>query len=161
MKTIIIYTTKYGSVKKATEILSSKLSGEVLQKNLSKEKVPDLKEFDNVILGGSIYIGKMQKTLTKYINASLPVLLQKKIGLFICAGEPDLAVRTRELENSFPPELFNHAAAREVFGHEFNYEKLNFLDKFIMRTFKGVTESSFDLSEEKIENFANAINQMH
>ncbi len=157
MKTIIVYTTKYGSVKKAAEILSSKLSGEVLQKNLTKEKAPDLKEFDNVILGGSIYIGKIQKTLTRYINANLPVLLQKNIGLFICAGEPE-PVRTRELEDSFPPELFNHAKAKEVFGHEFNYEKLNFLDKFIMRTVKKVTTSSSDLSEEKIENFANAIN---
>ncbi len=104
MKTIIIYTTKYGGVKKAAEMLSSKLSGEVLQKNLTKEKAPALKEFDNVILGGSIYIGKIQKALTKYITANLAVLLQKKVGLFILAGEPD-PLRTRELENSFPDNM--------------------------------------------------------
>ncbi|MHB9142378.1 MAG: flavodoxin domain-containing protein [Paludibacter sp.] len=158
MRSLIIYATKYGCVEKAANMLKSKMNGEVFLVNITEEKVPSLDDFDNVILGGSIYIGKIQKTLTNYIKSNLPFLLHKRIGLFICAGESE-PVRTKELAEAFPAELFNHAAAKEVFGHELCYEKLNVLDKLIMRSIKGVTKSSSDLSEQKIENFAKTINE--
>ncbi len=156
MRTLIIYATKYGCTEKAAAILKSKMHGEVLLVNIAKEKAPDLEGYDNIILGGSIYKGKIQKALTQYIKAKLPLLLHKRVGLFICAGEPE-PVRTRELECAFPKELYNHARVKEVFGYEICYEKLNIFDKFIMRTIKDITKSSADLSQEKIEKFAETI----
>lgn len=70
------------------------------------------------------------------IEVNFPYLLQKRLGLFICAGEPE-PKSTQELAEAFPAELFNQAAAKDVFGYEFCFEKLNFLDKFIMRRVKG------------------------
>lgn len=156
MKSLIIYATKYGCVEKAAKMLQSKMPGEVQLVNVGKEKVPSLQNYDTIILGGSIYIGKIQKKLTNYINNNLSTLLQKRIGLFICAGEPE-PVRSKELATAFPPELFNQALAKEVFGYEFDMEKINFLDKFIMRKVKGVTQSHFALSAENIDNFARAM----
>lgn len=158
MRSLIIYATKYGCVEKAANILKSKLDGDVFIVNVMKEKVPNLDDYDNIILGGSIYAGKIQKTLTNYIKSNLPFLLHKRVGLFICAGEPE-PKRTKELEEAFPAELFNHAVAKDVFGYEFCYEKFNLLDKFIMRSIKGVTKSYSDLSKQKIESFAKAIGE--
>ncbi|MFZ5639495.1 MAG: flavodoxin domain-containing protein [Bacillota bacterium] len=87
MRSLIIYATKYGCAEKAATILKSKMNGDVFLVNVMKEKVPGLDQYDNVILGGSIYIGKIQKALIKYIKSNLPSLLQKRVGLFICAGD--------------------------------------------------------------------------
>ena len=64
MKNLIVYATKHGTVKKCAEMLKVKLNGETVLANVNEE-VPDLDNFDNVILGGSIYIGKIQKRVIK------------------------------------------------------------------------------------------------
>lgn len=154
MKSIIIYSTKYGCTEKAAKILKSKLEGEVELRNIMKESISALDEYDNVILGGSIYIGKIQKKLTEYMEKNLQVLLKKRVGLFICAGETNEELAAKELEGAFPAELYKHALSREDFGFEINYEKLNFFEKFIMKKVKGVKENYFELKEETIEKFA-------
>lgn len=157
MKSIIIYATKYGSVEKAAQMLKGKMEGQVLLVNVIKEKVPSLDQYDNVILGGSIYIGKIQKQLTGYIKENLPLLLKKKVGLFVCAGAEETEAQSQMLTAAFPPELLNQAVAKAVVGYEFHYEKLNFFDKLIMKMVKGITESCSKLSEENIQNFAKAM----
>lgn len=152
MKGIIIYSTKYGSVEKAAKILQSKLNIETSLVNVMKEKVPSLEEFDIVMLGGSIYVGRVQKQLTKYINEHLEELMNKKVGLFICAGQE--AEVQKVLENAYPKDLYNHADAKETFGYEYNFEKASFIDKFILRKMAGVTSSVSNINSEKIEAFA-------
>ncbi|WP_141430796.1 flavodoxin domain-containing protein [Bacillus sp. 03113] len=153
MKTIIIYATKYGSVEKAAQILKSKMGGRVDLFNIMKESIPSLEKYDRVILGGSIYVGKIQKKLSNYTVKNLSTLLTKNIGLFICAGEKDSDVREKELIEAYPDELYQHATTKEIFGFEINYEKLNFLEKLVMRS-KGVKKSVSKIAEDKIEVFA-------
>lgn len=157
MNTIIIYATKYGCAEKAARLLRAGLDGEVSLVNVMKEAVPALDPYDCVVLGGSIYMGKMQKQLKSYVSDKLPLLLKKRVGLFICAGLPQPEARKAELEGSFPPELYKHAICKEVFGHEMDYERMSFLDRTIMRAVTGSKESSFSLSEEKIEDFAKVL----
>lgn len=154
MKTLIIYSTKHGTAEKAVNILKSKLKGEVHTVNIMLEPVTAVEEYDNIILGGSIYIGKIQKKLSTFVNTNLPLLLEKKIGLFICAGEEDEALKEKEFIIAFPPTLFDHAIAKEVFGFEFDMAKLNFLEKLAMSKVKGFKTSTYKLSEEKIYSFA-------
>ena len=82
MKSIIIFSTKYGCAEKTAKMLQSKMKGDVRMVNIVKDKVPALDEFDAVILGGSIYMGRIQKELTAFISGNLPALLKKKVGLF-------------------------------------------------------------------------------
>lgn len=72
MKNLIVYATKHGTAKKCAEMLKTRLNGETVLANV-KETPPDLEDFDTVVLGGSIYIGKMQKNyqiMSKIISAS-------------------------------------------------------------------------------------------
>ena len=61
MKNLIIFTTKHGCVEKCSTLLQQKLHGETTMVNLKKDVIPDLEGFQNIILGGSIYVGKIQK----------------------------------------------------------------------------------------------------
>lgn len=157
MKNIILYTTKHGSVEKAAKLLELKLEGQVDSVNLAKEKDPTLDGYDNVILGGSIYAGKVQKKLSNYVTRNLSALLKKRVGLFICAAQPE-PVRSQELQSSYPPELFEAAAAKEPFGYEYNFEEMNFFEKLAIRAIAKVKDSKFELSVEAIDRFAKTIN---
>jgi menaquinone-dependent protoporphyrinogen oxidase len=156
MRTIIIYSTKYGSAGNAAKMLEAKMDGEVQVVNIMTEVVPSLVDYDNIILGGSIYIGKIQRKLSKFVDKNLPILMKKRIGLFICAAEKE-EVRTKELESAFPAELYYHAICKEIFGYEIHYDKLNFLEKKMAGTVLGHKHNHSELSEEKIKKFARAL----
>lgn len=156
MRTIIIYATKYGSVAHAVKLLKPQMDGEVVTVNIMEETVPDLVDFDTVILGGSIYMGKIQKKLANYVEKHLSQLLTKKVGLFICAAQ-ELEIREKELFEAFPFELYQHAVCKEVFGYEFHFEKMNFIEKKIVRVVMGTKENCSELSEELIGEFAKTI----
>lgn len=157
MKTLIIYSTTHGGTEKAAIILKSKLAGEVSLLNIMLEPITELEEYDNIILGGSIYIGKVQKKLSSFMNINLPLLLEKRIGLFICAAQEDEYLKDKELITAFPHAIFDHAIAKEVFGYELDMDKLNFFEKLVMSKVKGLKTSIHKLSEEKIYGFAEKI----
>jgi menaquinone-dependent protoporphyrinogen oxidase len=154
LKTIIIFATKYGCVENAVNILKSKIEGQVQLINIMKENVPSLDHYDKVIIGGSIYVGKIQKKLSKFVDKNLSLLLTKQVGLFICAGEKKEEVREKELVDAFPMALLNHAICKDIFGYEIHYEQLNFLEKKMVAVVLGHKEGCRELFVEKIERFA-------
>ena len=153
MKKIILYTTKYGSVEKAASMLKNMLGDDTVMVNLMKEKAPGLGEFTTVILGGSIYVGKVQKELSEYISKNLPELLKKRVGLFICAAQEPEVIK-QELENAFPAELYQQAIAKEHLGYEFDFKKMSFMDKTITKMIAKTKESRFEISQAAITEFA-------
>ena len=157
MKNIIIYGTRYGSAGQAAKLIQKELGGDCTLVNIMTESVPPLDTFDTVILGGSIYIGKVQKELTAFIGKNLNLLLSKKVGLFLCAGAPKQEDRDKELQGAFPPELLAHAAAKDVLGFAFAFEKMRFFDRLIMKKIKGDAVSASEYSEERILLFAKAL----
>jgi menaquinone-dependent protoporphyrinogen oxidase len=154
MKSIIIYTTKYGCTEKAVNLLRSKLPLDVKCFNLEKDGVPNLSLFDTVILGGPIYVGKLQKSLCLFIQNHLEELKARRLALFVCAGEEDAVKSEEQLAAAFSQELFQHAFAWEAFGGELQINKISFIEKLMIRIVKGIKESYFKLSEDKIDSFA-------
>jgi menaquinone-dependent protoporphyrinogen oxidase len=155
-KTIVIFSTKHGSVENAVKLLKEKLGGEVTVINIMNEDPPELNEYENVILGGSIYVGKIQKQLSKYMEKHLSELLTKRIGLFICAAERE-DIREKELIDSFPKKLFEHSICKEIFGYEIHYEDMNFIEKKVVGSILGHKKNHSELSESKIDSFVKAM----
>ena len=150
MRSLILFATKYGSVEKCAQFLKEKLTGEVDVVNIRKDKIPALDMYDTVILGGSIYIGKIQKEISRYCEDKKALLKTKKLGLFLCAGE-ESDKKYGYFETSFTKELFDHAVSKEIFGHELYYEKLSLLDKLALRVARKPRHSYSKLNRENIE----------
>jgi len=131
MSTLIVYSSKYGFTKTCAEILAKKLGENVDIYDLNSN-LPDLMKYDKVIVGGSIYAGKIRKPVMRFCTDNLNTLKGKKLGLFICgmAKEDD---EQKQLDSSFPQELLAVCAAKGFFGGECNYEKMNFLEKFSVK----------------------------
>ncbi len=157
MKNCILFTTKHGSTEKAALLLKEKLKAETDIINLKKIKNPRISDYDTVILGASIYMGKIQKQMRKFIQEHINELLKKNIAFFIMAGQKEKAQEA--LENNFPTALSDRAIAKDHFGHEMILEKMNFIEKAATKA-QGVTESTSEILVGAIDLMAQQINEL-
>jgi menaquinone-dependent protoporphyrinogen oxidase len=159
MKSIIIYSTRYGCAAETAKRIQGKLTGGCTAVNIKTDKVPPLDSYDTVILGGSIYIGRIQKEMTAFIKTNKNELLTKKLGLYICAGAQKDEERQTELKAAFTDGLLSHATAKDVLGCVYAFEKMRFIDKFILKKVKGNDKSEENYYDDQIEKFAKALSE--
>jgi menaquinone-dependent protoporphyrinogen oxidase len=152
MKTLIAYTSKYGCTEKCAKILSEKLPGETDLINLEGERPVDLSAYDRIIIGGSIYMGRVQKPVTDFCNKNLDQLKGKKLGLFICCMSEGKDAEA-QLNNAFPKELLDIAIAKDYFGGEFIFKKMNPLHRLIVKKIAKTDKDISKISHERIANF--------
>lgn len=155
---LILYSTKYGCSEKCAIELSKELTGKVDLVNLMENNKINLTKYDIVILGGSIYIGRIQKELTNFIKQNTNELMKKEIGLFICCMMDGEGIEKQITEN-FPSELLNKAKSVESFGGEFKFSKMNFMEKTIVKKIVKVTSDKSDIRYENIKRMAMKLNK--
>lgn len=169
MKTLIIYGSNHGCTKKCADILEGKLKGEVDIVDIRNDITLDLDSYDKVIIGGSIYMGKIQKEITEVCEKYCENLKKKKLGLYVCCMNEE-NVET-QIKDNFPEELLLCSVTQGYFGGAFNFKDMNFIERFIIRKvskslsktnerFKEVDMKKFvDMIErENIEKFAKVMN---
>lgn len=129
MKTLILYASTYGFTRDCVQMLKKNLNGEIRIVNINKDAVPALDDFDTILIGGSIYIGQIQKKIKKYCLTNEDALKNKKLGFFISCGSAETI--DTYFKNSFPETLLENALFAENFGGEMRPDKMNFFHKFI------------------------------
>ncbi|MBL4937065.1 flavodoxin domain-containing protein [Clostridium sp. YIM B02515] len=157
MNTLIVYTSKYGCTEKCAELLTKELNDKVDIINLKNAGDIDISKYDKVIIGGSIYIGRIQKEVTEFCSKNLDKLKEKGIGLFICGMQEGEAINT-ELNQNFPSELLNIAAAKEYLGGEFIFDKMNFMEKLIVKVVSKASSNKSNILKDNIHKFAQEMN---
>lgn len=157
MKTLIVYRSKHGCVEKCSKELKDRLSGEVVDVDIKKEKLPDLSLFDNIIIGGSIYAGRIEKEVTEFWLKNINELRKKKIGLFICGMKDEESGKT-QLNDAFPEELLSKAVAKGYFGGEVIFSKMNFFERFIIKKVCKTDKDMSNILDENINKFAQMMN---
>jgi len=80
IKTLIIYSSKYGSTKEAAKIMSHMLSPSICC--AVDEFKPEYMEYDFFIIGSPIYQEKIDSSLIKFIDNNRKWLQKKPISLF-------------------------------------------------------------------------------
>jgi len=154
METLIIYTGKYGCTKECAEQLKKKLDNGATIVNVANEVIPSLDEYDNIIIGSSVYIGQINKKIKAFANDNVNMLLKKKIGLFLVCGFTEKF--NEVLAQNFQKELIEHASSTECFGGEINVDKMNFLHKGVVKMLeKEMDVSKINLMPENINKMAN------
>ncbi len=158
MNTLIAYGTKHGCTEKCATELSKELDGNVEIINLKNNNKIDLNKYDSVIIGGSVYIGKIQKEVTEFINSNLNELLKKQIGLFICGMQEEGATLDNEITDNFHPDLLASAKSVQYFGGEFIFNKMNFMEKIIIKKIIKITSNKSNIKHDNIKKLAMEMN---
>ncbi|WML31501.1 flavodoxin domain-containing protein [Neobacillus sp. OS1-32] len=158
MKTLIVYCSSHGTTEKAVSLISENLEGEVLSVDLKRDKIFfDLKDFDTVIIGGSIHAGEIQRKIKQFIHKYHDDLLEKEIALFLCCmREGELAIE--QFNNAYPQELRKNAVALGLFGGEFLVSKMNFFERQVVKKVDGVVADRSNLDVSAIMEFIIKLN---
>lgn len=131
MKTLIVYGTKYGYAKECASHLKTLLSGDVEMAEAASAVNLSVPTYDQVIIGGSIYMGKVQKSVRDFCIQHEAVLAEKKVGLFLCCGLPENFAQN--LEAAFPETLRKRAASTECFGGRMDISRMGFLHRTVAK----------------------------
>lgn len=157
MKTLIVYGSKYGFTKQVVERLETKLSFPVTVVDLNSERFPNIAEFEMIIIGSPIYMGKIQPEVRRFCDENLALLRAKNVGLFILGAFKEKS--QEQLKLAFPEELSEHAITTGYFGYELDYQKMKFFDKMITKLVAKNLEGLSWINEESIRQFARKINE--
>lgn len=154
MRTLILYSSKYGFTEKVAKRLGEHMDNDVVLKNCTKDFSIDLTKFDNVIIGSSIYVGKPSVTVLDFCESYQRLLMNKKLGFFVTGIRQEEAKGV--IHENFPEDLVKHAKVKGYFGYGFDFDKMHFLDKVITRIVVKKSESEEKIHHLEIEKFANA-----
>lgn len=150
MKTAVIYRSHHGTTEKVATMIQQALGSEnCMLFNLKTSKNIDLSAFDRVIIGGSIHAGNIQNKIKEFCKSNQDLLLEKPLGLFLSCMEVDKA--QEQFDNAFPEPLRKHALSCKLTGGEFNFDRMNFIEKMLIRKISGVNESISRINENSVK----------
>lgn len=132
MKSIVIYKSKTGFVKKYAHWIAEELLADVF--DVSKVNIDMLKSYDTVIYGGSLYAVGINGV--KFITNNLNKLKDKKIVVFATGASPVREEVVNEVrDKNFTSEQQKYIKFFYLRGG-FDYSKLNLFDKLLMNLLK-------------------------
>jgi len=153
MKTLILYMSTHGCTINVARRIAVKLGGDVTLVNLIDKSQIQLDDYDRVILGGSIHAGKIQKEIQTFCKKNLTKLASKELGLYICCMYKGVEAEA-QLRNAFPEILHQHAKAEAIMGGAFYFEKMNFVERFLVKKMTGTTKTTVKIDQDAIRRFS-------
>jgi menaquinone-dependent protoporphyrinogen IX oxidase len=141
MKGLIIYKGKYGATEQYAHMLAE--STKFLLATPEELSENDLDRYDCIVLGSSVYIGKLQ--LKEWIADHAGELRKKKLFIFIvCGTRPDDKAKTDQIiRDNIPAELKSVARIYFMRGR-MNKKKLSFKDGLMLRIGAFFTKNPID-----------------
>jgi len=153
METLIAYMTTHGCTERIAQQIAGQMSGKVELCNLKTHPSPDLSVYKRVIVGGSIHAGQIQKQVKEFCRQSAAQLREKELGLFVsCLYEGEVA--RQQLQVAFPPELLLHAKCTARLGGAFDFEKMNFWERWMVKKVARIQGSASLVDQEAVDRFA-------
>ena len=140
MKTGIIYTSHHGTTETVAKEIQCLLLPQVIELvDLANHKQPDLSNYDMVLLGSSIHASHNQSRMQNFCKKNMTELLQKQVGLFLCCMNE--SEKEQSMQNAYCEILRHHAFSSQFMGGEYKMEKMNFIERILLKRIAGVTES--------------------
>lgn len=132
MKTVVLYRSKSGFVKKYAEWIAEALSADIFEASKVTSKI--FTGYDTVIYGGGLYAVGINGV--KLITENLDKLEDKKVVVFASGASPFREESLTEVKN----KNFNAEQQKKIqffyLRGGFDYNKLTFIDKILMTLLK-------------------------
>lgn len=126
-------------------------------KNFNTEFIPDFKAVSRFVLGVPLYAGKPLKSMRKFCDSFTFKLETKPLFLFACGSEISPEKQQAELDAAFPERLRKAAKEAAFLGGAFHWDKMNFMERFIIKRITGRTGDMDMIRHKAIKKFAQDI----
>lgn len=145
MKTIILYESKHGCTEKCANYVKNKNDVDISRISTFKENITT---YENVIIMGPVYMGKINKIVLDYLNKFKDELLLKQLSIIICGMNSEGF--NEMIKHNIDEVLRDHA---EILygGGAYYLEKLGFIQKRIVKSIAKVTQSSEHINYENLD----------
>lgn len=157
MKTLIAYTTEYGTATYCAKMLAEGITSKVDIVNLAETRLSSVDQYDVVILGGGVHMGKIGREMKRFVNKQIEALKSKKVYLFICCLEKD----TDEFfTKSFSEEVIDIAEDKYVFGGVIELDSLSRTHRMVLDKI-GRAKNMKKLKEKNIKKLIKTVNSLN
>ncbi|PKK95202.1 MAG: flavodoxin [Tenericutes bacterium HGW-Tenericutes-5] len=154
MKNIVLYKSKYGNTYQYASWIAEELNWEI--RDFSKFKKNEIKNYQNIIFGSGVYMGKMNK-----LKKALNWFKDKPIIIYACAGNNNVEKDIEHIKNT-------NFTEQQIAFHKFFYlpggvdfTKIKGIFKMMLNVFRKIMEKKKDkTADEKaiLEGFTNPTN---
>lgn len=161
-KSLVVYGTRYGATAETSEIIADVLRQEgfeVRVMNAKKEKIQSISEYNLVIVGSGIQMGRWTSEPERFIQKFQRELSQKKVALFVSSGSAHplskgeekiqeiVMARSKYLAEKASKYNLNPIALG-LFGGVYDYNKMNWFLRKTMSSIKvSLEEAGFKEDE--------------
>ena len=155
-KALIVYGTRYGATANTSEVIGETLRQvgyEVKVVDAKKEKVQSINEFDLIIVGSGIQMGKWTKEPEDFLKKHQKELSTKKIALLVsCGGANPLSEgekKNKEMDDAKRKYLENKSVEYKLnpvalgfFGGCYDFNKMSWFFKKTLSSIKPKLEGA-------------------
>lgn len=154
MRILVVYATKYGCTAECAEMLAERLRDRGAEAVVAEAPArgADPTSFDAILVGGSVYMGRMRPAATRWLKRHQRALLARPLGLFACCYTPDGTERF--LESLFPAYLLSHARAAACVGGRLDYERMSPAYRKLFMSLKRIPDFDEKFTEPEIDEAA-------
>ncbi len=155
-KALIVYGTRYGTTANTSDVIADTLRQvgfEVKIVDAKKEKVQSISEFDLIIVGSGIQMGKWTSEPEDFLKKYQNELSKKKVALFVsCGGANPLSEgekKNKEMDDAKRKYLEDKAVEYKMtpialgfFGGCYDFNKMSWFFKKTLSSIKHKLESA-------------------
>lgn len=148
MKTLIIYASKTGTVKKCAALLAANLGAEGCELFDINSGEPELSGFDCCAVGSYIRMGVIDKKISSFLKRHMDELFSVKFGIFLCGCLEDKV--SEAIVKNLNDDFLEHADCVEYFGGELHPESYGKAEKLFMKSVLKIAsrDPDFKISEK-------------
>jgi menaquinone-dependent protoporphyrinogen oxidase len=144
-KVLVAYASKYGATAEIAEKIGQVLKHEGLQADvLPVKKVKHLADYKNVVIGSAMYIGMWRREAVNFLKKNEKLLAERKVWIFSTGpsgkGDPAELLKGIIVPQGVKP-ILDRIKPQDitVFGGSLNPDKMNGIEKWMVKMVKGET----------------------
>ena len=150
MKTLIIYSTKYGATKKIAEDIAKDIEGATLL-DIQSDASPSIAGFDCVVIGSSLMAGMIGGNLKTFVKEHAEELKSKRLGLFLSGLSKES--EDEFFRGNFSPDILEMAQAKAFLGGIYDPAKCGFVARRIIKTVAKLDSYTDTIDQAGIQEF--------
>lgn len=161
---LIVFTSRFGSTDEIAHEIADVLEKRTIQTTVINlrdgSKYPSLENFDGIIVGSGIKMGRWTKESYNFLKRNNIILNSKVLGVFVSSGEAANPKNHTEVRRKYLERILNltgvNADMKEVFGGIFDFSSssnYSFLEKKIVRRLAKSIEGGVIVDDDKKNDF--------
>ncbi len=145
MKTLVLYSSQYGTTKQYAEWIAEELSADLFE----VAKIPNLEEYDTIIFGAPVYGGAIKNIAV--VSNNMQILQNKRLFIFTVGITPPTAEETfaNLLAKNYSP-LMMQVARTFHFQGKIESKKLSLHHKLLLKMINSSMSQKIDINQNHV-----------